>query len=107
LKICEDGTYASEDGKECVKCPAGNYCTEGEKHSCKIGQNCTNEGMAKEHVCSKGYHCSDPAKPTQCDKGTYNDLENQEQERSTRSSYLSKTAGYLMALVRDLKVCSM
>ena len=84
MKICEDGTFASDDGKECLLCLVGNYCINGEKHLCQEGRNCSKEGLTEEHSCAEGFHCFDPAKPIQCEKGTYNDLQNQKQERSAK-----------------------
>ena len=83
IQICEEGTFASENGKECIKCPPGNYCTKGEKHPCMSGKKCDEEKMTAEHICLSRYQCLDSANPLQCEKGTYNDLQNQTQEWST------------------------
>ena len=43
-----------------------------------------------EHVCLKGYQCLDPANPLECEKGTYNGLQNQTQERSAKQGFTVK-----------------
>ena len=37
-----------------------------------------------EQVCLKGYRCSEPANPVECENGTYNDLENQEEVKFSK-----------------------
>ena len=46
--------------------------------------------MALEQVCLKGYQCLEPANPVQCDKGTYNDFQNQTKERSAKYFIIAK-----------------
>ena len=76
------------DGKQCLSCLPGYFCIKGEKHKCQDGSiagtvasNCSIAGMVAEDTCSKGFQCSDPSNPQKCEKGTFNDLENQKQER--------------------------
>ena len=51
--------------------------------------------MIKEETCSEGFECSDTKLPKKCQKGTYNDLQNQTQGRSDgkiyRNNRISKT----------------
>ena len=56
-----------------------------------------------EDVCFKGYQCSEPAYPLECEIGKYNDLQNQTQVRSSKYFIIqndTKMRSFLICLLR-------